>query len=230
MDRRDDRLLRKQNLGDLAKTLGEPWVTYRVGRFGNLALDMFICQGTVAMHRHLDEDELFLVYEGSMLLSSERGDLMLRTEELVVVPRGTAHQSSAFFPTTVLLLRLLGAPMRRNGHGRLFAVPSGAALEKVNLGALYLGLGAPYQPIRAVTFEGWALWLMRCAGAGPTRSAPQQGMPLLVLRGVLAVLTDDGQALPAQRGDVLAIPPGTSYHLETDTASMAAWLEPLPTP
>ncbi len=218
---------RKENLDDLAKVLDMPWVTYRVGQVGELAVDMFICEGTIAMHRHLNEDELFLVYDGAILLSTERGDVALRAEEFLVVPKGTAHQSSAFFPATVVLLRPATDMTRKNGQWRLFATPQDPPLEKINLGALYMGLGAPYTPLKAATFVGWNLWLMRCDGVGPTRAAPAGGVPMLVMRGVAAVFTDDGLAVPVQRGDVLTIPPGAVYHVETDTAAMVVWLEPI---
>lgn len=217
--------LRKDNLGDLARALRLPWVTYRVGQFVDLAVDMFICQGSIAMHRHPDEDELFLVYEGTILLGSERGDVTLRAEEAAVVPKGLAHQSSAFLPAVVLLLRRAGDAKRSNGHWRLFATTDDPLLQKVNLGALYTGLNAPYRPVKALTFMGWDLWLMRCIGVGPTRAAPPGGIPLVVMRGVIGVFTEGGQALPARPGDVVTIPPGVAHRLETDAAAMVVWLE-----
>ncbi|MCZ7545001.1 MAG: hypothetical protein M5R40_16415 [Anaerolineae bacterium] len=220
--------LQKQNVEDLAKALDTPWVTYRMGAFADLAVDLYICEGTMAMHRHLHEDELFLVYDGSIVLGTERGDLTLRTEELMIVPKGTAHYSSAFFPATVVLLRPAGDALRKNGQWRLFAIEKDPPLEKVNLGALYSGLDAPYQPVQATRFAGWGLWVMRCAGVGPNQTAPESGTPLLILRGVALLLTEANQAMPLRRGDLLAIPPGVRYHLEADAAAMAVWLAPIP--
>ncbi len=219
-------LLEKHNIGDVARDLQRPWLTHPVARFGDLELDVYICQGTLAMHRHIEQDELFMVYEGNMLLGSDRGDVALRPEEMVVVPKGTAHQSSSVLPATVILLRVADdLSMRRNGQWRLFSTGRDSGLEKINLGAVYMGLSIPYQPALVTRYEGWALRLIRCAGEGPPAAASPYGAVLLVMRGMLAVQPVGGEMMPARRGDVVMVPPRMAYRLVTDTAAMALAIE-----
>ncbi|MBN1284342.1 MAG: hypothetical protein JXB47_02990 [Anaerolineae bacterium] len=221
-----DRRLRKENLDAIARALGRPWLTYQIARFGDLELDVYICQGALAMHRHPAYDELFLVYDGRVLLGSERGDLDMRAEELAVVAKGTAHQTSSAQPAIIALLRVADTVfLRRDGRWRMFASDADPPPEKVNLGALYTGLQQAYHPVQAARYEGWWLQLARCAGAGPSHTASPFGTPLLVMRGSVTVRTSD-EVLPAQAGDVVIASPGVEYYLETPGAAMVTWLEP----
>lgn len=220
------RRLKKENIGVIARALSRPWLTYQLARFGDLELDVYICQGVIGMHRHPAYDELFLVYEGRMLLGSERGDIDMRADELTVVPKGMAHQSSSAQPATMILLRVADSVfLRREGSWRLFATDADPRPEKLNLGALYRGLQTPYRSIQVASYEGWWLRLMRCAGEGSLSTASRFGTPILVMRGSVNVHAGD-EILQAGSGDFVLIGAGTEYRLETNSAAMVLWMEP----
>ena len=40
----------------------------------DLALSVFLCQGTMPFHRHLDQDELFMVHSGTISIESDWGN------------------------------------------------------------------------------------------------------------------------------------------------------------
>jgi len=80
-------------LAEAANKLDQPFRVVPLASVGDLAISVFVCQGQVNWHRHLDEDELFLVHEGVVAVDTERGRLTLHSEELAVVPKGVGHRS-----------------------------------------------------------------------------------------------------------------------------------------
>src|SRR5713226_3864775 len=93
------------SLAQAANKLDHPFRVVQVASIGDLALSIFVCQGQVNWHRHMDEDELFLVHEGVVAIDTERGRLTLHSEELVVVPKGVGHRSGSQLRSIVLLFR-----------------------------------------------------------------------------------------------------------------------------
>ena len=95
----------------------------------DLALSIYLCQGTMPLHRHLDQDELFLVHSGTISLESEWGTAILRPGELAVAPKGVGHRSSSLLRSLVLLLQPRLMVNRRNGDRLLFALIDMGHLE-----------------------------------------------------------------------------------------------------
>ena len=93
----------------------------------------YVCQGTVQFHRHIDHDELFLVRQGWMALESEWGNLTLKPDEMVIVPKGVGHRSGAQLRAVVLLVQPAAGADRKNGRRRLFALPRENELKKFDL-------------------------------------------------------------------------------------------------
>lgn len=52
------------NLSAVANRIGRPFAAVTLAAVGDLAVSVYVCQGQVNWHKHLDEDELFLVHEG----------------------------------------------------------------------------------------------------------------------------------------------------------------------
>lgn len=61
-------------------------------------------QGEFVWHAHADEDELFLVVKGRLVIRLRDGDLTLEEGELAVIPRGVEHCPLAEKEVWVLLL------------------------------------------------------------------------------------------------------------------------------
>ena len=79
-------MLSKLNVGDVAEALDRPFSMASLARVADIVVSVYACEGLLGWHRHLDYDELFWAYEGSILLESERGKVALRPNELAVVP------------------------------------------------------------------------------------------------------------------------------------------------
>jgi len=59
-------------------------------------------------HSHADEDELFLVIEGELVLQFRDGEVVLKRGEMYIVPRGVEHNPVAKPGTSVLLFEPAG--------------------------------------------------------------------------------------------------------------------------
>ncbi len=214
----------KVNLDRIARRIRKPFETGRLGLYGGLELSIFICQGTFPWHRHIDEDELFLVYEGAIQMVTERGELTLRAEEMVIVPKGVAHSTSSPLRSVVLLLRPYGATGSSNGRRRLFATDEDEQLEKIKLGSIYHRLESSYVPVEVASMEGHSLMLWRCAGIGPEWPPPSHNIPLLVVRGTVEIETDE-ERIVASGGDLVTVEAYTPYRISTVAQAMVFSLE-----
>jgi mannose-6-phosphate isomerase-like protein (cupin superfamily) len=206
-------------LADAANKLNQPFHVVPLANIGDLALSVFVCQGQVNWHRHLDEDELFLVHEGVVAVDTERGRLTLHSEELVVVPKGVGHRSGSQLRSVVLLLRPMVLTNRKNGH-RHGMVDSDPPLEKVRLARVQATLPAPYHAFAVARVEDFDLLLLSAEGFGPSETAPAQGALWLVVRGAVGIETNQGAGVRLEAGELVVVPAGQGYRLSSAQPSL----------
>ncbi len=92
---------------DLEKKLsliGDYWHPRIVGALNNHHVKLVKLQGEFIWHRHVAEDELFLVLKGSLVIRLRDHDLQLESGQLVIIPRGVEHMPVAEGEVHVLLL------------------------------------------------------------------------------------------------------------------------------
>jgi len=65
-------------------------------------------QGEFVWHNHADEDELFLVLQGRLVIELRDGSLTLDPGELVVIPKGVDHRPVAAEEVHLLLIEPKG--------------------------------------------------------------------------------------------------------------------------
>jgi len=159
--------LKVVNIASATKRLKEPFEILRLAQIDDLAVEVYLCQGAVAWHRHTDEDELFITFSGLMTLETEWGTVTLRPWEMAVVPKGVGHRSLSAWPSMVLLIRPVLLADRKNGDRRLFALPGQARLQKTSLIGSGEWPGLPFRPQLLLRIEDFSLHLLRCLGRGP---------------------------------------------------------------
>lgn len=77
---------------DQAAEIDELWSPLEVARANDQVVRLAKIQGEYHWHRHNNEDELFYVLEGSIVLQLEnQPDVVLGEGEMAVVPRGVEH-------------------------------------------------------------------------------------------------------------------------------------------
>lgn len=94
--------VRKVNLAEKFSQLSELWSPRLVGKVNETDVKLARLKGEFVWHQHADEDELFLVIEGRLLLEFRDGAVWLEAGEFLVVPRGVEHRPVA--PEEVLVM------------------------------------------------------------------------------------------------------------------------------
>jgi mannose-6-phosphate isomerase-like protein (cupin superfamily) len=209
--------LERVSIPQHAVRLTEPFTMIDLVQLDDLVLSLFLCQGTLPHHRHLDQDELFLVYTGTISLESDWGTVILRPGELAVAPKGVGHRSSSLLRSLVLLLQPRLLVNRRNGHRRLFSPKGEKRLDKVAVPAVGRHVGIPFQPVVLANLDTYAVHLILCHGTGPWWQARRQSELVLCFSGPLSLETEEGQLL-LESWELVRIPQGMAYRLGGDRA------------
>jgi homogentisate 1,2-dioxygenase len=206
--------LKKLNVSQAAAQLDKPFSMTHVASVGDILVSVYICQGMLEWHRHLDNDELFWPHEGTILLESEWGEVRLRPDELAVVPKGVGHRSSAGLRASVLLMRCGIAPERRNGRRRLYAVAGEAKLKRISLHDVIqrLKLLLDFQTVARV--EDSIVQVARGEGTWPVDIPVSHDLMLFALSGTATVRAPQSM-LHLHPGDFTVVPRGTIYQLST---------------
>jgi mannose-6-phosphate isomerase-like protein (cupin superfamily) len=94
----------KVRLDGAAGALGEFWSQDVVGRANGNLLKVAKGIGSTMWHSHHDQDEVFLVTSGTLVVQLRTGDVTLGPGELLVVPRGVEHCPKAEAEVHLLLI------------------------------------------------------------------------------------------------------------------------------
>ena len=97
-------MLEKVNLSAKFRLFGEHWSPKIAGEVNDSYVKLVKFQGDFVWHKHDEEDEMFLVVKGSIVIRLRDGDVRLGEGEFVVIPRGVEHMPVAEEEVHVLLL------------------------------------------------------------------------------------------------------------------------------
>jgi mannose-6-phosphate isomerase-like protein (cupin superfamily) len=103
-------MLEKVNLSDKFRLFDEHWSPKIAGEVNDSYVKLVKFQGDFVWHKHDEEDEMFLVVKGSIVIRLRDGDVRLEEGEFVIIPHGVEHMPVAeeeahvilFEPKTVL--------------------------------------------------------------------------------------------------------------------------------
>ena len=87
--------LQKVAVDDVASSLEEFWSQQIVGQANGNLFKVAKGIGSTKWHTHEDQDEVFLVLSGTLVVQLRSGDVVLTTGDLLVVPRGVEHCPNA---------------------------------------------------------------------------------------------------------------------------------------
>ena len=211
------------SIADQAGRLTEPFTMIDLASIDDLVLSVFLCQGTLPRHRHLDQDELFLVHSGTISLESDWGTAILRPGEMAVAPKGVGHRSSSLLNSQVLLLQPRLMVNRRNGNRRIFALKEEKSLEKVNVLAVGRQIVVPFRPVVLADLDTFAVWLTLCEGVGPWQQTDLQDSLVFCHDGKLTLETEHGQG-DLESGELVIVPKGTAFRLSSEARSLVLGL------
>jgi homogentisate 1,2-dioxygenase len=221
--------LDKVNIAEQAGRLSEPFTMMDLVQIDDLTLSVFLCQGTMPFHRHVDQDELFLVHSGTISLESDWGTAVLRPGELSVVPKGVGHRSSSLLRSLVLLLQPRLMVNRRNGYRRLFALKGSGRLEKLNVTAMGRQVLTPFQPMPLVHLDTFVLNLTISRGQGPSWLNGEHSSLVMCYEGQVALESPGGE-MSLYQGEMVLVPAGIPYRVRSAQRATLLGLERHPQP
>ncbi|MCA9866996.1 MAG: cupin domain-containing protein [Anaerolineae bacterium] len=100
--------MNKVNPADKLAGIAEYWSPRVAGELNGQQVKLAKLKGEFVWHHHENEDELFYVIKGRLLMRLRDGDLTLDEGEFLIVPRGVEHQPVAEEEVHVLLFEPAG--------------------------------------------------------------------------------------------------------------------------
>ena len=83
---------------------GKPWSPIDITRTNDQVVRMALLEGEFHWHKHTNEDELFYVFKGEIIIQlKSQPNINLREGEMVVIPKGIDHCPKSSEPSYVLL-------------------------------------------------------------------------------------------------------------------------------
>ncbi|MDD3824933.1 MAG: cupin domain-containing protein [Anaerolineae bacterium] len=216
--------LDKVSIAEQAGRLTEPFTMMDLVQIDDLTLSIYLCQGTMPFHRHVDQDELFLVHSGTISLETDWGTAVLRPGELAVVPKGVGHRSSSLLRSYVLLVQPRLMINRRNGYRRLFAIKRSGHMEKLSVPAMGRQVQSFFQPVPLVQLDTFVLNLTVCQGTGPYWQVENQSSLVFCYEGQTVLESPAGRT-PLGQGELVVVPVGVAHRVSSPHRAMLLGLE-----
>lgn len=94
----------KVNIAEKLAQFDEQWSPKIVGQVNDFHVKLVKLEGEFVWHHHEEEDELFLVVSGSMVIKFRDREVHLDEGEFLIVPHGVEHKPVAEREAHVLLL------------------------------------------------------------------------------------------------------------------------------
>ena len=96
--------MEKVILSQKLSLFGEHWSPKIVGELNDSYIKLAKLKGEFVWHHHDDEDELFLVVKGKLLIKFRDKDVLLDEGEVIVIPKGVEHLPVADQEVHVMLI------------------------------------------------------------------------------------------------------------------------------
>jgi len=92
----------------LVAACNHPWYNQTLCRVNDSVVRLGVIQGEYHWHKHDDEDEIFYVVDGRLLIDLEGRTEELRPRQGFVVPKGVVHRTRAPERTVILMVEGAG--------------------------------------------------------------------------------------------------------------------------
>lgn len=94
----------KVSISDKLKLVNEYWKPKVIGELNDSYVKVAKLKGEFLWHRHENEDELFWVIKGTLIIKFRDKDIVINEGELLIVPRGVEHMPVAEEEVQVILV------------------------------------------------------------------------------------------------------------------------------
>lgn len=96
-------MIEKVNLGNAFASISEHWSPKIAGELNGQHVKLAKLKGEFVWHKHDQEDELFLVISGELIIELRDKKLVLKEGEMVIIPKGVEHKPVAENEVEILL-------------------------------------------------------------------------------------------------------------------------------
>jgi mannose-6-phosphate isomerase-like protein (cupin superfamily) len=96
--------MRKVNIKDKLDLFSDYWSPKIVGDLNDSHVKLVKLKGEFVWHKHDNEDELFYIIKGKLLIRFRDQDIYLNEGEFLIIPRGVEHQPVAESEVHVMLI------------------------------------------------------------------------------------------------------------------------------
>lgn len=96
--------LEKIKVPEIVNECKDKWFNQTLCKVNSSVLRLGIFEGEFHMHNHENNDEVFFVLEGSLILETEKGNFELGENEGICVPKGVMHRPIAEKRAIVLMI------------------------------------------------------------------------------------------------------------------------------
>ncbi|TKJ30395.1 MAG: hypothetical protein CEE40_04970 [Chloroflexi bacterium B3_Chlor] len=200
----------KINAFEEANGLTQPFLVVDLADIDDFVARLFTSEGMIAWHKHIDQEQLFLVLDGELALESEWGNNMLRSGEMAVIPKAVAHRCGSVSRAVALVFERKVFANRQNGKRRLFVLEGAGKIHPVNIGAEALQLTEPSVARELIAVDDLCLSVVRYEGEGEEHLCSGGSELLLVQEDSLTVGTELG-TVTLGRGEMTVVPKGVRY-------------------
>ena len=83
------------NLLEKFDLINEYWSPRLLGELNNQAVKIAKLKGKFIWHHHENEDEMFFVIKGELIIKLKDQDIVLKENEFFIIPKGTEHKPVA---------------------------------------------------------------------------------------------------------------------------------------
>ena len=94
----------KMNIEQSFEQISDYWSPKVIGRVNDQYIKIAKVKGELTWHNHKDEDELFLVVRGRLVIQLEDQEIELNVGDMYIVPQGVMHNPVADEECWVLLV------------------------------------------------------------------------------------------------------------------------------
>lgn len=102
------------NLKEKFDLINNYWSSMLLGELNNQAVKIAKLKGEFIWHYHENEDEMFFVIEGELIIKLRDKDTLLKKNEFVVIPRGVEHKPVAKNEVLVMMFEPISTINTRN--------------------------------------------------------------------------------------------------------------------
>ena len=120
--------MQKVNLTEKFSQINEHWRPKIVGELNKQEIKLVKFKGVFPWHHHENEDEMFFVVKGRLLLKFRDQTVQLQAGEFLVVPRDVEHRPVAAEEVEVMLFEPAATRNTGNIENEEFTAPMGARI------------------------------------------------------------------------------------------------------